>query len=104
MYTTREYTRLIGNGCDDVTINPNTEFKAFEGDYTVTCYALIKDTESDEVIILKPGDKVKGVGKIESGKFYNEQVKEAFEKSIEKLEKAVVKRKPRKRKVKKDGI
>ena len=63
-YTTREYTRLIGNSCDDVTITPNTEFKAFEGDYTVTCYALIKDTESDEVIILKPGDKIKGVGKV----------------------------------------
>ena len=64
MYSTREYTRLVGNGCDDVTIKPNVEFKAFEGDYTVTSYALIKDTESDEVIILKPGDKIKGVGKV----------------------------------------
>ena len=64
MYTTREYTRLAGNGCNDVTIKPNVEFKAFEGDYTVTCYALIKDTESDEVIILKPGDKIKGIGKV----------------------------------------
>ncbi len=64
MYTTREYTRLVGNGCDDVTIKPNVEFKAFEGNYTVTSYARIKDTESDEVIILKPGDKIKGVGKV----------------------------------------
>ncbi len=64
MYTTREYTLLKGDGCDDVTIKPNTEFKAFEGDYTVTCYANIKNTETDEVIILKPGDKIKGISKV----------------------------------------
>ncbi len=64
MYTTREYTRLVGNGCEDVTITPNKEFKAFEGDYTVTCYANIKNTETDEVIILKPGDKIKGIGRV----------------------------------------
>ena len=68
MFTTREYTRLVGNGCGDVTITPNKEFKAFEGDYTVTCYANIKNTETDEFIILKPGDKIKGIGKVEKPK------------------------------------
>ena len=63
-YTTREYTRLVGNGCEDVTIKPNVEFKSFEGDYTVTSYARIRNTESDEIITLKPGDRIKGVGMV----------------------------------------
>ncbi len=67
-YITNEYTVLASlNGGKDVKILPNTPFEAFSGEYVVTAYALVRDTETKEVVVaLHPGKKVNGVGKTES--------------------------------------
>ena len=68
MLTTKEYTLLLGNGCDDVKILPNTPIEPFEGDYTVTAYARLVDDETKEIVMLHPGQKIKGVGTVEKPK------------------------------------
>ncbi len=105
MYTTREYTRLAGIRCEDVTITPNKEFKAFEGDYIVTCYANIKNTETDEVIILKPGDRIKGIGNVVKKNHTIEEMNQIHEKFIDdSIKEAMQKPKPRRKRKVTDGI
>ena len=65
MYITNEYTVLKGIDGKDVTIKPGVPFEAFEGEFTVTSYARVVNVETKEVeIVLAPGAKVKGVGKM----------------------------------------
>lgn len=64
MLTTREYTRLYAPDGSSRDIKPNVEFEPFEGEYTVGSYARIRDTETDEIITLLPGQKITSVGTV----------------------------------------
>lgn len=64
MLTTREYTRLYAPDGSTIAIKPNVEFEPFEGNYTVGSYARIRDTETDEIITLLPGQKITSVGTV----------------------------------------
>lgn len=64
MYYTSEYSVLRNNGeGEDIVIKPNTPFNAFEGDYTVTSFARVRDSETNEIVTeLAAGQNTKGVG------------------------------------------
>ena len=63
MYRTNEYTVLIGEK-SNITIFPNIEFYPFEGEYTVSNFARVVNTETKEVFELMPGQKLNGLGKV----------------------------------------
>ena len=62
MYYTREYCVLAGE--QEVILKPNTPFEAFGGDYLVTAAAHIRDESDKIVMILQPGQKIKGIGEV----------------------------------------
>ena len=64
MYYTNEYTVLTSNnGGEDKILKPNIPFQAFEGDYTVTAFARVKNSITNETIgELQAGQKTTGVG------------------------------------------
>lgn len=68
MLVTKEYSLLLGQDCEDKRILPGTPFEPFEGKYIVSSYARIKDEESGDVYVIKPGDKITGVGVVEKPK------------------------------------
>jgi len=76
MYTTNEYTVLLGQECEDVTIYPNKPFEAFEGDYIVSNFARIVNPDTKEVINLAPGSRIKGVGEVKKPKRKRKVVKD----------------------------
>ena len=64
MFTTNEYSRLVGNDCKDVVLLPNKPFEAFKGDYVVSTYARILNEDGKEVVRLQAGENIKGIGKV----------------------------------------
>ena len=68
MLVTIERTTLNNAQGDEVyVINPNVPFEAFEGseELVVTSYArILDDVTREQVCLLMPGQKVKGVGKV----------------------------------------
>jgi len=75
---TKEYTVLLSlDGGKDVTIKPNIEFKPFKGKYKVTCSALIKEVDTNDLIaVLKPGAIIDGVGEIKESRLEDLSAKE----------------------------
>jgi len=64
MFVTNEYSRLYGDGCDDIILLPNQPFEAFKGKYKVSAYARVLDKDGKEVIQLQAGDIIEGIGEI----------------------------------------
>ena len=64
MFTTKEYSRLTGIDCEDVTLIPYESFEAFEGNYKVMSSAFILNVETKETIRLNPGQVITGIGTV----------------------------------------
>jgi len=68
MLITKEFSLLIGQGCEDRKILPGIPFEPFEGNYTVASYVRLKDDVTGEVFILSPGEKITSVGRVRKPK------------------------------------